>query len=54
MNRKHFYSNPERVYQAVIKAFEAKAGANGIIISLEYNEMCVENLQAVGCAGDKN
>lgn len=40
--------DPETVYQATRKAFEA--GANGIVISREYEEMRVENLKAVGRA----
>jgi hypothetical protein len=40
--------DPETVYQATRKAFEA--GANGIVVSREYEEMRVENLKAVGRA----
>jgi len=40
--------DPETVYQATRKAFEA--GANGIVISREYEEMRVANLKAVGRA----
>ena len=40
--------DPETVYEATRKAFEA--GANGIVISREYEEMRVENLKAVGRA----
>jgi hypothetical protein len=40
--------DPEDVYQATRKAFEA--GANGIVISREYEEMEVANLRAVGRA----
>jgi hypothetical protein len=40
--------DPEAVYQATRKAFEA--GANGIVISREYEEMQVANLKAVGRA----
>jgi len=41
-------ADPEEVYQAVIGAFEA--GAAGIVVSREYEEMRVPNLQAVGRA----
>jgi hypothetical protein len=41
-------ADPEEVYQAVIRAFEA--GAAGVVISREYEEMRVPNLQAVGRA----
>lgn len=41
----HFKSDPELVYQATLKAFEA--GAQGIVISREYDEMRVPNLRAV-------
>jgi hypothetical protein len=40
--------NPETVYQAAAKSFEA--GANGIVLSREYEEMRVPNLKAVGRA----
>ena len=40
--------DPETIYQATRKAFEA--GANGIVISREYEEMRVANLKAVGRA----
>jgi hypothetical protein len=43
-----FNGNPEDVYQAVHKAFEG--GANGIVVSREYEEMRVPNLRAVGRA----
>jgi hypothetical protein len=36
------------VYQAVVKAFDA--GASGIVVSREYEEMRVSNLKAVGRA----
>lgn len=45
-NGKHYPSDPENVYQAVRKGFEA--GANGIVISREYDEMRRANLEAVG------
>ena len=41
-------SDPKRVYQATYRAFEA--GAKGLIVSREYDEMRVENLEAVGRA----
>jgi hypothetical protein len=40
--------DPETVYQATRRAFEA--GASGIVISREYEEMEVANLRAVGRA----
>ncbi len=40
--------DPETVYQATLKAFEA--GARGIVVSREYEEMRVPNLKAVGRA----
>ena len=40
--------DPETVYQAARKAFEA--GAHGIVVSREYEEMKVEHLRAVGRA----
>jgi len=40
--------DPETIYLATRKAFEA--GANGIVISREYEEMRVDNLKAVGRA----
>ena len=44
----HIDADPEAVYQCVRKAFEA--GANGIVVSREYEEMRVPNLKAVGRA----
>jgi len=44
----HFAGDPEKVYQAVLKSFEA--GAAGIVASREYEEMRLANLQAVGRA----
>jgi len=41
-------SNPEAVYQATKKAFDA--GAKGLIICREYDEMRLPNLRAVGRA----
>ena len=43
-----FAGDPEKVYEAVLKAFEA--GADGIVVSREYEEMRVPNLRAVGRA----
>ena len=43
-----FASNPEGVYQATRKAFEA--GAAGVLVSREYDEMRLPNLRAVGRA----
>ncbi len=40
--------DPEKIYQAVINAF--RAGAHGIVVSREYEEMEVPNLRAVGRA----
>lgn len=47
-NGKTFPSDPEKVYQATRKAFEADA--DGIVISREYDEMRRANLEAVGRA----
>ncbi len=47
----HFPSDPDNVYKAVMKAFEA--GAGGIVASREYGEMRVPNLRAVGRAVDE-
>jgi hypothetical protein len=43
-----FKGDPEDVYRAVLKSFEA--GASGIVVSREYEEMRVPNLRAVGRA----
>src|SRR5262249_36220786 len=40
--------DPEKIYLATLKAFEA--GAGGIVVSREYEEMRVANLKAVGRA----
>jgi len=45
---KPFLSRPETLRAAVVKAFDA--GASGILISREYDEMRVENLKAIGAA----
>ena len=44
----HLGADPEAVYECVRKAFEA--GAGGIVVSREYEEMRVPNLKAVGRA----
>jgi hypothetical protein len=44
----HLNADPEVVYESVIKAFEA--GAAGIVVSREYEEMRAANLKAVGRA----
>lgn len=43
-------SAPEKVHRAVYRSFEA--GAAGLLVSREYDEMRLENLQAVGRAVD--
>ena len=40
--------DPEAIYQCVVKAFEA--GASGVVVSREYEELTVPNLTAVGRA----
>ena len=45
---RHVDADPEEVYRCVLKAFEA--GATGIVVSREYEEMRVPNLKAVGRA----
>ncbi|MFD0675898.1 MULTISPECIES: hypothetical protein [unclassified Paenibacillus] len=47
-NAEHVPANPDTVYKAVHKAFEA--GAGGIVLSREYAEMRMANIQAVGRA----
>jgi hypothetical protein len=47
-NSTHVPADPEKVYQCVRKAFEA--GADGIVVSREYEEMRIPNLKAVGRA----
>jgi len=44
----HVPADPEKVYECVLKAFQA--GAAGIVVSREYEEMRVPNLRAVGRA----
>jgi hypothetical protein len=41
-------SAPERVFDAAYRSFEA--GASGLLVSREYDEMRIENLEAVGRA----
>lgn len=43
-----FLSNPEGVYEAVIKSFEA--GASGVLASRDYDEMSLSSLKAYGDA----
>ena len=40
--------DPETIYQATARAIEA--GAHGIVVSREYEEMEIEHLRAVGRA----
>jgi hypothetical protein len=42
----HLAANPDEVQAAVVKAFAA--GADGIVVSREYEEMRIANLRAVG------
>jgi len=44
----HVAADPRKVYECVLKSFEA--GAAGIVVSREYEEMRLPNLQAVGRA----
>jgi hypothetical protein len=44
----NFPSDPDVIYRATIKAFEA--GAKGLVVSREYDEMRLDNLRAVGRA----
>jgi len=44
----HVPADPEKVYECVMRAFDA--GASGIVVSREYEEMRVPNLKAVGRA----
>jgi hypothetical protein len=45
---RHLDADPEAVYECVLKSFDA--GASGIVVSREYEEMRVPNLKAVGRA----
>jgi hypothetical protein len=47
-NGQHYPSDAEKVYEATRKGFEA--GADGIVVSREYDEMRLANLKAVGRA----
>lgn len=47
-NGKHLDADPDEVYEATVKSFAA--GASGIVVSREYQEMRVPNLKAVGRA----
>ncbi|WP_274649040.1 hypothetical protein [Paenibacillus humicola] len=47
-NADHFPANPDTIYKAVHRAFEA--GAGGIVLSREYAEMRLPNLKAAGRA----
>ncbi|CAN5754394.1 hypothetical protein BH18ACI5_BH18ACI5_04100 [soil metagenome] len=40
--------NPDAIHEPVVKSFEA--GAHGIVVSREYEEMKLEHLRAVGRA----
>ena len=44
----HVPADPEKIYACVIRAFDA--GAAGIVVSREYEEMRLPNLRAVGRA----
>ena len=44
----HVAADPEKVYECCLRAFDA--GAAGIVVSREYEEMRVPNLKAVGRA----
>jgi len=41
-------ADPEKIYQSVLKSFEA--GATGVVASREYEEMRLPNLRAFGRA----
>lgn len=43
-----FPSDPDKLTRAVTRAFDA--GANGIVISREYDEMRLPSLRAIGRA----
>lgn len=45
---RHWPSHPDEIYEGTLSAFEA--GAEGIIISREYDEMSLDSLRAVGRA----
>lgn len=46
--RNHIPADPEKIYEAVLRAFEA--GADGVVASREYEEMRLANLKAFGRA----
>lgn len=45
---RHFSSDPEKVYRAVHRAYDA--GANGVMLSRQYDEMRIPNLRSAGRA----
>jgi hypothetical protein len=47
-NGHHYSSDPEKVYRAVHRAYDA--GANGVMLSRQYDEMRLPNLRAAGKA----
>ena len=47
-NNRHFHSDPEKVYRSVLRAFDA--GADGVMLSRQYDEMRIANLRAAGRA----
>jgi hypothetical protein len=47
-NGHHFNSDPGKIYRAVHRAFDA--GANGVMLSRQYDEMRMPNLRAAGKA----
>ena len=47
-NGHHFNSDPEKIYRAVNRAFDA--GADGVKLSRQYDEMRLPNLRAAGRA----
>jgi hypothetical protein len=47
-NNRHFSGDPEKIYRAVHRAFDA--GANGVMLSRQYDEMRLPNLRAAGKA----
>ena len=48
--QERFPSDPDLVYKATVRAFEA--GAKGLVVSREYDEMRLDNLRAVGRAAN--
>jgi hypothetical protein len=47
-NGHNFPSNPDKVYHAVLRAYDA--GANGVMLSRQYDEMRLPSLRAAGKA----